>query len=186
MPSARSASITSVTLAPEGFGIDLDGIEVPGAPAPGRPWRKADSRDVAEHGVVAVGDLAAFGDDIVEAAELRCPEGCLQCGDAVVVAEHGHVVFPERAGALIGGAGHPMIAQLANRDQRCTPSAVRHAPPSPVVICFTGWKLSVVISASDPTGRPPSDAPSECALSAMIGSGRGSAALIAGDIGGQP
>ena len=87
---------------------------MPGAPAPSRPWRKADAGNVAEHRVVSVGDLAAFGDDIVEAAQLRRPERSLERGDAVVVAEHGDVVFPDRAGALIGGARHPMIAQLAN------------------------------------------------------------------------
>src|SRR5206468_692510 len=40
-------------------------------------------------------------------------------------------------------------------------------PPAPVVISFAGWKESVVMSASAPTGRRPYAPPKECAASAM-------------------
>ena len=32
--------------------------------------------------------------------------------------------------------------------------SVTTIPPSPVVMCLTGWKEKTVMSARDPTGRP--------------------------------
>src|ERR1700680_1025870 len=103
-----------VSLAPERVGIDLDGVYVPRVAGSGETGWHADPRDVVQERVVPVCDLAALGNDLVEPAQLGPAERSLKCSHPMVVTQHGDVVLPEQAGALVGGAGHSVVTQSAN------------------------------------------------------------------------
>ena len=101
---------------------------------------------------VARRELAAPRQQLLEPVELRLPERRRDVGQPVVVAELDHRVGPVAAGRELGrDAVVPEAPQRARPGRR---RSVRTAPPSPVVMILAGWRLSTVMSASVPTGRP--------------------------------
>ena len=119
---------------------------------------------------VALGDLLARGSGTARAwRSCESAERALDVGEAVVEAEVDHRRVHERRCAWRSrncrsrcrGSGSAAAAPASSA------SSVVTTPPSPVVTCFTGWKLNVVRSASAPTGRPRYSAPSAWAASSI-------------------
>ena len=95
-----------------------------------------------------------------ELPQLRESQRAGNIGKPVVESQHHHLIKP-LAGflPLARFAADAMIAKVPQRlGQR--ESLVVTMPPSPVVRCFTGWKLKTVISARLPTRLPRYSAPS--------------------------
>ena len=125
--------------------------------APGVDDRQLERRMAGQPLEVARGELRAAGPATpraARAARCRARPRCRSagsCSRARPSRRSSRDGPPARSRCRGCGTG----AGAAARSSR----SVRTAPPSPVVMILAGWRLSTVMSASVPTGRPPERRP---------------------------